>query len=167
MTDQQRACLLAAAALSLLVLGIVPLWGALGVRDAGGHAHGGMAMDEAAFQRHLHQQQRDHGLPDGSVRPPPGGTVYVMARQYAFEPRALRLRRGAHYHLTFYAADVLHGATFLQDGAGSLNVLVAPQRMTEVSLTPARSGEIRLVCNEFCGIGHHLMRGRILVEEAP
>jgi cytochrome c oxidase subunit 2 len=31
-------------------------------------------------------------------------------------------------------------------------------------VTPTTTGEFYVVCNEFCGIGHHQMVGKILVE---
>jgi cytochrome c oxidase subunit 2 len=32
-------------------------------------------------------------------------------------------------------------------------------------LTPKGSGEYSVICNEYCGIGHHLMIGKIHVVE--
>jgi len=32
-------------------------------------------------------------------------------------------------------------------------------------VTPTESGDLRIICNEFCGIGHHMMVGRVIVEE--
>jgi heme/copper-type cytochrome/quinol oxidase subunit 2 len=35
-----------------------------------------------------------------------------------------------------------------------------------LKITPNRPGEYRIVCNEFCGVGHHNMLGSIVVEPA-
>jgi heme/copper-type cytochrome/quinol oxidase subunit 2 len=32
---------------------------------------------------------------------------------------------------------------------------------------PNASGDFRIMCNEFCGIGHHTMVGRVIVVDAP
>lgn len=32
-------------------------------------------------------------------------------------------------------------------------------------MTPDTSGEFTIVCNEYCGIGHHSMLGKIYVKE--
>jgi cytochrome c oxidase subunit 2 len=32
-------------------------------------------------------------------------------------------------------------------------------------LAPEKAGEFPLICNEYCGLGHHLMIGRIVVKE--
>ncbi len=34
-----------------------------------------------------------------------------------------------------------------------------------VTVRPDQAGEFTVVCNEFCGIGHHLMLGKIYVKE--
>lgn len=34
-----------------------------------------------------------------------------------------------------------------------------------ITLTPTEAGEFGIVCNEFCGIGHHMMTGKIYVTE--
>ena len=34
-----------------------------------------------------------------------------------------------------------------------------------LTIEPDQTGEFAVVCNEFCGIGHHLMLGRIYVVE--
>jgi cytochrome c oxidase subunit II len=30
---------------------------------------------------------------------------------------------------------------------------------------PNAAGDYRIICNEFCGIGHHVMVGRVIVED--
>jgi cytochrome c oxidase subunit 2 len=34
-------------------------------------------------------------------------------------------------------------------------------------VTPNASGDFRIICNEVCGIGHHAMVGRVIVEDGP
>ena len=34
-----------------------------------------------------------------------------------------------------------------------------------ITLTPTESGDFGIVCNEYCGIGHHTMTGKIYVTE--
>ena len=33
-------------------------------------------------------------------------------------------------------------------------------------MTPTTAGDFRIICNEFCGIGHHTMVGRVIVVDA-
>jgi cytochrome c oxidase subunit 2 len=42
--------------------------------------------------------------------------------------------------------------------------MVLPGYDYVLTVTPTTTGEFYVVCNEFCGIGHHQMVGKILVE---
>jgi heme/copper-type cytochrome/quinol oxidase subunit 2 len=33
-------------------------------------------------------------------------------------------------------------------------------------VTPTVAGDFRIICNEFCGIGHHTMVGRVIVVDS-
>jgi len=41
---------------------------------------------------------------------------------------------------------------------------VIPGYEMVIKITPNKSGEYTVVCNEYCGIGHHTMTGRIYVK---
>jgi cytochrome c oxidase subunit 2 len=47
----------------------------------------------------------------------------------------------------------------------NMNFQILPGYDHVLTLTPTSAGEFSIVCNEFCGIGHHAMTGRILVVE--
>ena len=34
-----------------------------------------------------------------------------------------------------------------------------------LTVTPDTSGDQTIICNEYCGVGHHLMTGKIYVTE--
>ena len=34
-----------------------------------------------------------------------------------------------------------------------------------INLTPTEAGEFSVACNEYCGIGHHTMLGKLYVTE--
>lgn len=100
---------------------------------------------------------------DGRVHVPPGTEAYMMAQRYAFFPE-LVLKAGEPYTIKIASTDVLHGWS-LVGGGQNLNLEVAPNHVFELTLTPEEPGEYLIICNEYCGLGHHLMRGRIIVEE--
>lgn len=90
---------------------------------------------------------------------PPAGDVYLLAERFRFRPH-LRLRQGETYRLLLSSADVQHGFSLQPD---NFNLQVLPGYVTAVTLTPKESGIYTLVCNEYCGPGHHIMLGRIEV----
>ena len=47
----------------------------------------------------------------------------------------------------------------------NINLQIVPGYEMVLTVTPDESGEFTVVCNEYCGIGHHLMLGKIYVKE--
>jgi cytochrome c oxidase subunit 2 len=91
------------------------------------------------------------------VRPPPGSDVYLVARLWEWWP-ILELQKGQSYRLHLSSMDWQHGFS-LQPM--NVNVQVHPGYDLVMTVKPTEAGEYSIMCNEFCGIGHHLMTGRI------
>jgi cytochrome c oxidase subunit 2 len=87
----------------------------------------------------------------------------MMAQVYSFQPSDVRIPLGAE--VTFYipSPDVLHG--FQLEGT-NINVTAIPGEIATVKHVFDEPGTYRLICNEYCGIGHQDMLGQIVVEEA-
>jgi heme/copper-type cytochrome/quinol oxidase subunit 2 len=151
------------------VLLIIPMWWAYGVLlpEEGGHgAHGAGEMPSASeFEEKTASFIKEHRLPDGSVRAENGKTIYVMAIQYTFRPKTIRLTAGEQYDLRMLSTDVVH-AFSVQMAGTSYNAVVMPNMVTALKLKPTKPGTYRVFCNEYCGIGHDYMYFSIIVEEA-
>ena len=93
------------------------------------------------------------------VRPPPGSDVYMMGRVYMWWPM-LELVKGETYRLHLSSIDLQHGFS-LQPV--NINLQVHPGYEMVVTMTPNQLGQFGIVCNEYCGLGHHTMTGRIYV----
>ncbi|HTJ22859.1 MAG TPA: hypothetical protein VL383_10725, partial [Gemmatimonadaceae bacterium] len=48
----------------------------------------------------------------------------------------------------------------------NINIQIHPGYEHVITLTPTEAGEFGIVCNEFCGIGHHTMVGRVIVVDS-
>lgn len=94
------------------------------------------------------------------VEPPPGSDVYLHANQFAFRP-VLKLQKGETYRLLVSSTDVQHGLSLQPT---NLNFQVLPGYLYVIRITPDETGEFPIICNEFCGLGHHLMTGLIVVD---
>jgi cytochrome c oxidase subunit 2 len=94
-------------------------------------------------------------LPDGSYE------AYYVARVFSFEPRKIVIPRGAV--VTFYATtpDVVHGFSIPLTG---VNMMVVPGWVSSAKHTFKEAGTFLLVCNEYCGAGHHLMAAQVEVK---
>ena len=115
------------------------------------------AKAEAMTKKYKVREEGDTGIP--VVHPPPGSDVYIIARLWEWWP-ILELEKGQKYRLHLSSMDWLHGFS-LQPV--NINIEVHPNYEMVLTLTPTSSGEFGIVCNEYCGIGHHTMIGKIYV----
>ena len=95
------------------------------------------------------------------VHPPPGSDVYLIARLWQFWP-ILELEKDQTYRLHLSSTDWQHGFS-LQPV--NVNLQIHPGYDMIVTVTPDQSGEYGILCNEFCGIGHHMMLSKMYVVE--
>ena len=102
----------------------------------------------------------DKGLP--IVAPPPGSDVYLEAYTFQWSP-ILKLQKGKQYTLHLSSLDMVHGFSLYPI---NVNFMVLPGYDYGLRVTPNASGDFRIICNEFCGIGHHTMVGRVIVVDA-
>jgi cytochrome c oxidase subunit 2 len=94
------------------------------------------------------------------VHPPAGADVYLLARLWEWYP-ILELENGKTYRLHLSSMDWQHGFSLQPE---NINVQVIPGYEMVIKITPNKTGEYTIVCNEYCGIGHHTMTGRIYVK---
>ena len=87
--------------------------------------------------------------------------VQMVAHTWGWTPSPLHVPEGAT--VTFYVTsiDVLHG--FEVKGT-TINVTAVPGITGEVTYTFKHAGTLDIVCNEYCGIEHQAMLGRIIVD---
>ncbi len=115
------------------------------------------AKVEAFAERY--QVGEEEGVP--VVRPPAGEDVYLLARLWEFWP-ILELKKGQSYRIHLSSADWMHGFSLQPT---NINISIHPGYEHVINLTPTDTGEFGIICNEYCGIGHHTMTGRIRVTE--
>ncbi|GKQ56063.1 cytochrome C oxidase subunit II [Bradyrhizobium sp. Ce-3] len=91
---------------------------------------------------------------DGSV------TVRAIGQQYSFTPQCIVVP--AEMPITFRAtsADVVHG--FLIEGT-NVNTMLVPGYVTDLPVRFKAAGDHVMPCQEFCGIGHQGMWGKVKV----
>ncbi len=89
--------------------------------------------------------------------------VHMVAHMWGWTPSPLHVPEGAT--VTFYvtSTDVLHG--FEVQGT-TINVTAGPGITGAVTYTFKRAGTFNIICNEYCGIEHQAMLGRIIVDPA-
>jgi len=117
-----------------------------------------MAKTQEMVDKYTVRTETDEKIP--VVKPPPGSDIYMLARLWSFYP-ILELEKDKTYRLHLTAMDYNHGFS-LQPA--NINIQIVPGFEHVVTVTPNQSGTYSVVCNEYCGIGHHKMVGRIYIK---
>ena len=119
----------------------------------------GQKVEDFTKKYTIRQDKSDPSLP--VVAPPPGSDVYLAASRFQWRP-VLELQKGKSYRVHISALDVDHGFSLEPE---NINFTAYPGYESVVTMTPNKSGQFDIICNEYCGFGHHTMLGRIYVKE--
>ncbi len=148
----------------MVLFAMMPLWHARGGQNPSGIR---ATVGADAFRDRVNEFIADYQVgTDGNipvVEPPPGSDIYLEAAMWYWRP-VLRLQRGAEYTLHLSSLDLNHGFSLYPL---NINFQVVPGYDYGLRVTPNEAGEFHIVCNEFCGIGHHLMVGKVIVIDPP
>lgn len=87
--------------------------------------------------------------------------VTVLAQVWAFGPPEIRVPAGSTVHFRVTSKDVVHGFWIPR---ANVNVMVLPGQIAHVEARFDHPGEYPIICHEYCGIAHHVMSGKIVVE---
>lgn len=86
--------------------------------------------------------------------------AYVVARQFGFQPDPIVVPENST--VTFYVTsrDVIHG---FEVAGTNANTMVVPGEVSDITVETDEPQEYGLLCNEYCGAGHHVMEGKVHV----
>jgi cytochrome c oxidase subunit 2 len=146
----------------LVMFGMMIYWHAEGEQNLSNEAYRTtpeMFAEKANEMVEKYTVREEAGYP--VVRPPPGSEVYLISRLWQWWP-ILELEKDQSYRLHISSMDWQHGFS-LQPV--NINLQIHPGYDLVLTVTPDQVGEYGIVCNEFCGIGHHTMIGRLYVVE--
>ena len=87
--------------------------------------------------------------------------VYIIAQQYLFTPREIRVPVGSTVNFYVTSIDVQHGFK-LQDT--NVNMQIVPGQVSKLTAEFDDPGEYPYICVEYCGIAHAAMFGSLIVE---
>jgi cytochrome c oxidase subunit 2 len=159
---EERIWLTLAALFAIVFLSaFMGIWHLTGRQTTHGEAY---RVDPQAYRQkvleftELHRVGELNGIPVVSL---PSGDIYLMAQAFSWYP-VLKLKEGETYRLHVGSVDFPHGFS-LYPHEWSLQLY--PGYEWVYTFKPTKAGEYTLVCNDYCGLGHHTMLGRILVEK--
>lgn len=98
----------------------------------------------------------------GVVEVAPGRyEAHLVAGIWFFTPAEIRVPEGSEVTFVATSRDVIHG---LLIRAANINAMLLPGQVTRVRARFDRAGTYPFLCHEYCGLAHHTMWGKVIVE---
>jgi cytochrome c oxidase subunit 2 len=88
--------------------------------------------------------------------------VKVTAKRFEFTPHEIVLKKGVTTIIQLSTEDRSHGFNI---PSMHLRADISPGKVSELRITPDKTGEYDFFCDVFCGSGHEGMGGKIKVNE--
>lgn len=153
---------LASLALFLLILGFAAFW-------KGTHPNSNLQkIDPQNIEANESFRPENLGLREAAegkyvVNMVASAFNYDFGKDEAGEAvKKIRVPKGSTVLFQITSKDVVHG---FQVAGTNVNMMVEPGHISRYETVMKNTGEFTVVCNEYCGIGHHMMFGTVEVYE--
>lgn len=90
--------------------------------------------------------------------------VRLIGQIWSFAPNEIHVPAGSTVTFVSTSRDVVHG---LYIPHTTVNVMLLPGQVALAAAHFERPGEYPIICHEYCGILHHTMAGKVIVEPRP
>lgn len=105
-------------------------------------------------------------VPYGESAGPDGQVVEVVARQFGFTITPATVEPGRKVEFRMTTEDANHGfGVMTQDNKLLFQAQIVPEHQQRLVYTFDEPGTYRVVCFEYCGVGHHIMASQIEVKQ--
>jgi cytochrome c oxidase subunit II len=104
----------------------------------------------------------EFGNPSVKLQSDGGAVVSVVAQMFSFSPDPIEIPANQPVTFRITSADVIHGFEVVGTNA---NAMAIPGYISQFTVT-FRPGEYIIGCNEYCGLAHHTMVGKLIAKEA-
>jgi cytochrome c oxidase subunit 2 len=85
----------------------------------------------------------------------------MVARMWNFDPVEIRIPAGSTVDIYVTSRDVVHGFHIERT---LVNLMAIPGVVSYRRVKFDRPGEYQIICHEYCGVAHHNMAGKLIVE---
>ena len=92
----------------------------------------------------------------------PAKEIEVGAKKYEFTPSTIEVPVGTLLEINLQSADREHG--FAIKGVKNSCVKFKPGQPATLEFYADKAGEYEFECCKFCGMGHHGMKGKLVVK---
>ncbi|MER3457610.1 MAG: cytochrome c oxidase subunit II [Chloroflexota bacterium] len=87
--------------------------------------------------------------------------VVIVAQTWQFTPNEIRVPAGSTVTFIATSKDVIHGFKIENT---DVNMMLLPGQVSRLTTRFNTPGEYLFICQEYCGVGHHRMFGKVIVE---
>ncbi|RFU65493.1 cupredoxin domain-containing protein [Peribacillus glennii] len=88
--------------------------------------------------------------------------LVFVASAFSYNPAKVVVQKGVKVKIMATTKDVIHG---FEVAGTNINMMLEPGYVSEYVTTFKKTGEFLILCNEYCGVGHHMMSSKIEVVE--
>jgi len=149
----ERIWMWLAGALIVVFLGVVVGTAAMGAIEPPSHIE---TIDPTALDK-----SPEFSAPAVKVNADGSVTVSVVAQMFSFTPDPIEVPAGRPVTFRITSADVVHGFQVVGTNA---NAMAVPGYVSQFTVTFNTAGEYTIACNEYCGVMHHMMAGKVIVK---
>lgn len=159
----EKAWLGATVVTAVILFGWMVGWSHLGEQNPTGHTY---RLSPDQYRAEVTAYKEAATKTDEGLRPA-GHDVYLGALQWGWDGLPVVLEAGTTYQVHLGSYDVQHGFSVRDQDhlIRQFNLQVLPGYEWVVPMTFEKPGTYRVVCNEFCGMGHRVMQNKFVVVE--
>ena len=149
----ERFWMWAAAGLVILFLGAIIVPAALQAIQPPSHIE---TVDPTTLAEHP-----EFGNPTVSTMADGRIVASIVASMFSFAPDPIVVPANTPVTFRVTSSDVVHGFQVVGTNA---NAMAIPGYVSQFTLTVPHPGEYLITCNEYCGVLHHAMVGKLVVQ---
>ncbi len=90
--------------------------------------------------------------------------VYAVAQMWQFQPNQIFIPAGSEVDFYVTSKDVVHGFNISDK---NVNLMAIYGNINKTTVRFEKSGIYKIVCHEYCGVGHQSMQAEVIVNEPP
>ncbi len=86
--------------------------------------------------------------------------IFAVAQMWQFQPTEINIPVGSEVDFYLTSKDVVHGFHIYEK---NVNMMAVYGGINKTTVKFDKPGEYKIVCHEYCGVGHQNMEGKVIV----
>ena len=90
--------------------------------------------------------------------------VYAVAQMWQFQPAQIEVPVGSEVDFFVTSKDLVHG---FHINDKDVNMMAIYGNINKTTVKFEKAGIYKIICHEYCGVGHQSMQAEVIVNEIP